>query len=112
MVPESFINLLPPDLARPKVSSPSASNATQGPVPASAVPRFGPPAHLIPDNFWSNFRDFLLERPAKLGPPRAGTPFRQMSFGDGVFDNLKDFFSSRPAPPRTAGTSRLEVNWG
>jgi protein TonB len=112
MVPESFINLLPPDLARPKVSSPSASNATQGPVPASAVPRFGPPAHLIPDNFWSNFRDFLLERPAKLGPPRAGTPFRQMSFGGGVFENLKDFLSSRPALPRTAGTSRLEVNWG
>jgi protein TonB len=104
-VPDSFIKLLPPDLSKPRVS-PSGLPA------GKAGPKFGPPAHLVPDNFWSNLRDFLLERPIKLGPARAGTPFRQTSFGGGVFDNLRDFFRGTPAIARTGGNSRLEVKWG
>lgn len=66
----------------------------------------------MPDRFWSNLRDFLLERPVKLGPARAGTPFRPPTFQSGILDNLKEFLQSRPVPAGRTGTSRLEVNWG
>jgi protein TonB len=108
---ESLVNLLPPDLAKPKVSS-SQFNANSTPVPASAVPKFGPPAHLMPDRFWSNFRDFLLERPVKLGPAREGTPFRPPAFRSGLLDNLKEFLQSKPVPAGRASGTGLEVNWG
>jgi len=29
-------------------------------------PKFGRPAMLMPDNFWSNLRQFLFERPVKI----------------------------------------------
>lgn len=108
---QSLVNLLPPDLAKPKVSS-SKPNTNSTPVPASAVPKFGPPAHLIPDRFWSNFRDFLLERPVKLGPAREGTPFRPPAFRSGLLDNLKEFLQSKPVPAGRASGTGLEVNWG
>ncbi len=107
-MPEHFINLLPPDLKKAKVSAGSSASPLS---PGTAAPRFGAPPHLVPDNFWSNLRDFLLERPINLGPPRTGTPFRQTSFRTGFFDNLKDFLSKTPAYARTPTNSRLEVNW-
>jgi periplasmic protein TonB len=105
-VPDHFTNLLPPDLTKPK-----ASSSAPPPAPSGPAPRFGPPAHLVPDNLWSNLRDFLFERPVKLGPAKIGTPFRGASFGAGLRDNLKDFFSKTPAAARTPGNSRLEINW-
>ena len=108
MVPESFINLLPPDLAKPRASTPASPKGPNAAVPASAVPKFGPPAHLIADRFWSNLRDFLLGHAVKLGPARAGTPFQQASFGGGVLENLKEFLQGTPAVARTAGRSRLK----
>ncbi len=111
-MPGHFIHLLPTNLARGKVSSPGSPNGTQIPGPVKVVPKFGPPAHLIPDTFWSNVRDFLLERPVKMGPGRAGEPFWQASFGAGFFDNLRDFFKGTPAIARRPGASRLEVQWG
>jgi len=94
-VPGNFINLLPPEITRPKVSAAGPRPAV--PVPSSAVPKFTKPEILIPDNFWSNLKQFLTERPIKVRE-RKDAPFTQTSFGTGVGDNLKDFFSSGPAP--------------
>src|SRR5580765_796399 len=107
MVPGLIVNLVPPELKKPGVSG-SADPAV--PVPAAAVPRFGAPALLIPDNFWSNLKQFLTERPVNV-TNRPGAPFVKAAFGAGVFDNLKDFFSSRPVPKGPVN-SRLAVSWG
>jgi len=107
-VPGNFINLLPPEITKPKVSS--ASRGPAIPVPYSAVPKFAKPAILIPDNFWSNLRQFLVERPIKVRE-RRDAPFTQTSFGAGLGDNLKDFFSSSPASKRPVN-SKLAVAWG
>lgn len=106
-MPDSFITLLPPDVTKRKLSAP-ASPAV--PVPSSAVPRFGAPAHLVADNFWSNLKQFLTERPIKV-VERAGAPFTRNTFGGGVGENLKEFLSSRPVPKGPLN-SRLAVNWG
>ncbi len=80
------------------------------PVPSSAVPKFEAPDILIPDNFWSNLVQFLTERPVKVRE-RKDAPFTQTSFGTGVGDNLKDFFSSSAAPKGPVN-SKLAVAWG
>ena len=54
-----FINLLPEDLSKPKRTGPEEVI----PVAAEAVPDFDRPAHLMPDDFWSNLKQFLFERP-------------------------------------------------
>ena len=58
-------------------------------------------------SLFSNLRDFLVERPAKI---RAGTPtaFDMPDFGEGVGGNLKEFFRSSP---RGTVDSGLLVNW-
>ena len=107
-MPGKLINLLPPEITRAKVSAAGPEPAV--PVPASAVPKFAKPDILIPDNFWSNLKQFLTERPVKVRE-RKDAPFTQTSFGTGVGDNLKDFFSSGPAPKGPVN-SRLAVAWG
>jgi TonB family protein len=107
-VPGKFIKLLPPEITKPKVSSAGSHPAV--PVPSSAVPKFDAPAILIPDNFWSNLRQFLVERPIKVRE-RADAPFTKTSFGMGVGSNLRDFFSSSPAA-RGPVNSKLAVSWG
>jgi protein TonB len=107
-LPGSFINLLPPELTKANLSA--AKSQPDVAVPSSAVPKFYAPPHLIPDNFWSNLKQFLTERPVQV-IERPGAPFTRASFGGGLSDNLKEFFSSRPVP-KSAGNSRLEVNWG
>jgi len=108
MVPGLIVNLVPPELTKPGVSASGDHQAV--PVPASAVPKFGAPALLIPDNFWSNLKQFLTERPVTVRE-RADAPFTKTVFGAGVFDNFKDFFSSR-AVPKGPVNSRLAVSWG
>ena len=88
-----FINLLPDELSKPKRTGPEEVV----PVPSSALPDFGTPDILIPDNFWSNLKQFLFERPVKV-IERADAPFTKNSFGSGLKDNLK-FFLSAPAAP-------------
>jgi len=107
-VPGNFINLLPPEITKPKVSSAGREPAVQ--VPYSAVPKFAAPDILIPDNFWSNLKQFLTERPVKVRE-RKDAPFTQTSFGTGVGDNLRDFFSSGPAAKGPVN-SKLAVAWG
>ncbi len=64
------------------------------------------------ESFWANLKDFLTERPPKVGPARPGAPFTRTSFGAGLGENLKEFFRSTPAVRPGMGSSRLEVNWG
>jgi periplasmic protein TonB len=64
----------------------------------------------MPDNFWSNLKQFLTERPIKVRE-RKDAPFTQTSFGAGLAGNLWEFF--RPAPvARRPVNSRLAVAWG
>jgi protein TonB len=107
-VPGNFINLLPPELKRAKVSGAGPEPAVS--VPSSAVPKFVKPDILIPDNFWSNLKQFLFERPIQVRE-RSDAPFTKASFGTGIGDNLKDFFSSGPVPKGPVN-SRLAVAWG
>jgi protein TonB len=107
-VPGNFINLLPPELTKAKVSGKGPEPAVS--VPSSAVPKFVKPDILIPDNFWSNVKQFLIERPIKVRE-RSDAPFTKTSFGMGLGDNLKDFFSSGPAPKGPVN-SKLAVAWG
>lgn len=93
-------------MTRPKVSA----SQPVIPVPSSVVPKFVNPDILIPDNFWSNLKQFLVERPIKVRE-RADAPFTKTSFGAGIGDNLKDFFSSSPAPKGPVN-SGLAVAWG
>ena len=104
----SIINLLPPDATKPKASQ--AKPLETIPVPASAVPRFGAPRHLVSDKFWSNLKQFFLERPVKV-IERRDAPFTRSSFGGSLGDNLREFFSSRPVPKGPVN-SRLAVSWG
>src|SRR5258708_12747128 len=53
-----MLNLGPPQ--RPNVEEPRGSTRS------APVPRFGRPAILMPDNFWSNLKQFLFERPVKV----------------------------------------------
>lgn len=106
-MPDKIINLLPPELAKARVSSKPEAAV---PVPATAVPKFAKPQILIPDNFWSNLKQFLTERPIKVRE-RADAPFTKTSFGAGMGDNLKDFFSAKPAPKGPVN-SKLAVAWG
>ncbi len=107
-VPDKFINLLPPEITKARISGAGSRPAI--PVSSSAVPKFVKPDILIPDNFWSNLKQFFIERPIKVRE-QAGAPFTKTSFGAGVGDNLKDFFSSGPVPKGPVN-SRLAVAWG
>ena len=107
-MPGKFINLLPPEITKAKVSARGPEPPVS--VPLSAVPKFDPPSILIPDNFWSNLRQFFIERPIKVRE-RADAPFTKTSFGMGVGENLKDFFSSGPMPKGPVN-SKLAVAWG
>jgi len=101
-----FINLLPKELSNPKRSGPEEVI----PVPKSALPDFGTPAHLMPDDFWSNLKQFLLERPVKI-IERSDVPFTKNSFGSGLSENLK-FFLYGPKVRKGPVNKRLEVDWG
>lgn len=80
-------------------------------MPPSAVPKFSLPSHLVEDNFWSNLKQFLTERPVKV-VARPGAPFTRNTFDTGgIGENLKEFLSSRPVPKGPIN-SRLTVNWG
>src|SRR2546430_12435340 len=108
MVPGKFINLLPPQITKPQVSA--VGRAPAVPVPSSAVPKFTKPDLFIPDNFWSNLKQFLTERPVKVRE-RKDAPFTQTNFGSGLAGNLAEFLRPGPAS-RGRVNSRLAVAWG
>jgi periplasmic protein TonB len=105
-VPAPIISLLPPDLTRPN-SSASTPNV---PVPASAVPDFGTPKHVVSDGFISNLKQFFTERPVKVTGETNST-LMPTTYGGGFKENFKEFFNSAPVPKGPV-TSRLAVSWG
>jgi periplasmic protein TonB len=64
----------------------------------------------MPDDFWSNLRQFLFERPVQVRE-RKDAPFTRTSFGTGFGGNLAELFRSGP-PANRPLNSRLAVNWG
>jgi TonB family protein len=58
-------------------------------------------------SFISNLKEFLTERPIKLKSNKSDV-FKQPTFGEGLGDNLKEFFR---ATPRGPVNSDLLVNW-
>src|SRR5260221_210532 len=78
-------------------------------VPSSAIPKFGRPAMLMPDNFWSNLKQFLFERPVKIrGDVKSN--LMPSEYGGGFWGNVGEFFSSRPVPKGPIN-SRLANGW-
>jgi len=74
------------------------------------VPDFHAPARLMPNNFWSNLKQFLMERPVKI-VERSDVPFTKNSFGSGFWENFGFFFAAPRAGNRPVN-KRLEVDWG
>ncbi len=107
-MPGKIDRLVPPAVTKPKVSATGSQPAVQ--VPSRYVPKFGRPAILVPDDFWSNLKQFLTERPVKVRE-RKDAPFTQTSFGSGLAGNLAEFLKPGPAR-RGAVNSRLTVAWG
>src|SRR5260370_17076904 len=108
MVPGKFISLLPPEITKPRVSAGGPKPAVA--VPYSAVPKFAKLDILIPDNFWSNLKQFLTERPVKVRE-RKDAPFTQTSFVTGLTDNLAEFFISSP-PSKSPVNNHLAASSG
>ena len=110
-MPGKINNLIPPSAPKPKVSGAGSQPPTQASqVRAPYVPRFGRPPMLVPDDFWSNLKQFLTERPVKVRE-RKDAPFTQTAFGAGFFGNLAESFRSTPGGNRPVN-SRLAVSWG
>ncbi len=102
-MPGTFLNL--GEARRPIARDP----ATSQPVPSTAVPKFGPPDMLMPDDFWSNLKQFLFEKPVKV---KGDVKSRLLPthYGDGVRENLREFFKGGPAP-KGPSDSRLSTGW-
>jgi len=64
---------------------------------------------LMPDNFWSNLKQFLFERPVKVRGDVKST-LMPTTYGDGFWNNVSEFFTSRPVP-KGASDSRLSTGW-
>ena len=101
-----FQNLLPDELSKPKRTGPEEVI----PVSEGALPDFGRPEMLMPDDFWSNLKQFLFERPIKV-TERDDAPFTKSTFGSGLKENFK-FFLSAPSISKAPVNKRLEVDWG
>jgi protein TonB len=64
---------------------------------------------LMPDNFWSNLKQFLFERPVKIRGDVKST-LMPAQYGGGFWGNVSEFFSGRPVP-KGASDSRLSTGW-
>ena len=110
-MPGKINKLVPPSAPKPSVSATGSQPPSQASqVRAPYVPRFGRPRILVPDDFWSNLKQFLTERPIKVRE-RKDAPFTQTSFGAGFFGNLAESLRSTPGGNRPVN-SRLAVSWG
>jgi len=86
---------------------------TQGQAASAAsprLPRFLDPQQPLSQGFFSNLKDFLVERPVKVRDLAPGS-FAVTGYGSSFTENLKEFF--RPLPPQyqRASNSRMEVQW-
>src|SRR5579864_4414918 len=82
-------------------------------LPAGAAPKLGPPAHLKPPSFWSNFSDFLTERTVKFPRNFKGQVFHTEGLDTSFAQSFKEFFRA-PRIKRIKGGgahSSMEVDW-
>lgn len=99
-MPGTLLNLGPP--RNPENKTPGQNSPQSAPVP-----RFGRPPMLMPDNFWSNLKQFLFERPVKIrGDVKSA--LMPAEYGGGFWGNVSEFFTSRPVP-KGAANSRLST---
>jgi periplasmic protein TonB len=84
-------------------------NAERTAVNSTGVPRFGRPPMLMPDNFWSNLKQFLFEKPVKIRG-NLKSELMPSQFGGGFWENFSEFFTSRPVP-KGPTNSRLASGW-
>jgi len=96
---------LVPNDALPKKVKPEAAVA----VPARGVPKFGRPQILMPDDFWSKLKQFLFEKPVKIRGDYS-SPLMPAQYGAGFWNNLSDFFSSKPVP-KGSRRGQLATRW-
>jgi TonB family protein len=61
--------------------------------------------------FFSNLKEFLTERPAKVRHSDVPAAFEEPEFGAGVFENLKEWFRPVPRAARRSGRSGMLVEW-
>jgi protein TonB len=73
----------------------------------TSAPRLAGSQKPLSRGFLSNLRDFLMERPVKLGKNVRGDVFTVEEYGGGIGENLKEWF--KPTPK--AVSSRMTVNW-
>jgi protein TonB len=81
----------------PKVTLPAGDSA----------PRLAGSQKPLSRGFLSNLKDFLAERPIKVGDPGKDAVFTPEGFGAGLADNFKEWF--KPTPK--AVSSRMTVDW-
>src|ERR1700737_278023 len=62
-------------------------------------------------SFFSNLKEFLTERPAKVRRSAGPTAFENPGFGTGAFENLKECFRPVPRAARRSGRSGMLVEW-
>jgi protein TonB len=103
-----MISLLPTQPQPPKANT-SAGPGAPG-APGAPLPQFGTPRRFVTEGFWSNFKQFLFERPVKVRGDFE-SPLMPENYGDGFTENLKTVLKSGPVP-RGASNSKLEVAWG
>jgi len=77
---------------------------------APRLPRFDFKEQALSRGFFSNLRDFLLERPSKIQAHGRGA-FTPVQYGGGFVENLKEWFRPLPPQARRAANSRMELEW-
>src|SRR5260221_12910819 len=90
-VPGTMLNL-----GTPRRPSGEGTGSSAG-VPSSAVPKFGRPAMLMPDNFWSNLKQFLFERPVRIRGD-VKSPLMPSEYGGGVLGKERKIFLCSAGP--------------
>jgi periplasmic protein TonB len=94
----------------PTQPQPTKANTGAPGTPSAPLPQFGTPSRFVTEGFWSNFKQFLFERPVKIRGDFE-SPLMPENYGDGFAENLKTFLKSGPVP-KGPSNSKLEVAWG
>lgn len=88
---------------RPKAAKPAGPRPLLAPGPA---PSFHVEAKAISQGFFSNLRDFLVERPVKVSGTATGR-FTDPGFGASFLENFREWMKPTPRAPH----SRMTIQW-
>lgn len=62
--------------------------------------------------FWSNFKDYLTERPVKIRRGSEPSPFESAGFGSSMSENFKEFWRPTPRSARRVNSDLLVADKG